>query len=142
MQKELSSEKNNKVNDIDLTVLRKAYLTLVKFLINTTTDQEKAGVIQAFEFCYELSWKMMKKVLYREGIQVNSPREVFREAGTVSIISDVGLWFEFIKIRNRTVHTYNEIILNELINVIPKFKNELEILISVLEQRLDKINEN
>lgn len=42
------------------------------------SELEKAGAIQAFEICYELSWKTMKRILAYRGLEANSPREVFR----------------------------------------------------------------
>jgi hypothetical protein len=41
-------------------------------------DYEKTGAIKAFEFCYELSWKTLKKVLEIQGKEVNNPRDTFR----------------------------------------------------------------
>lgn len=126
---------------LNLTILKKANATLVKFMKHTRTEQEQAGIIQAFEFCYELSWKMMKRFLYNEGIEINSPRSVFRESAKNGIIKDVKLWFDFLEKRNQTVHTYNEQTLKEIIKVIPKFRNELENLIKLLEEKNKLENE-
>ena len=95
--------------NINLEVLKKANSTLEKFMQNDKTEQEQAGIIQAFEYCYELSWEIMKKVLSREGLEVSTPRQVFREAGSAKIIEDVKLWIDFANKRNLTVHTYNEL---------------------------------
>jgi len=127
--------RKNKTSDVNLSVLKNASITLKKFLQHKTTEQEKAGIVQAFEFCYELSWKVLKRVLYNEGTKANSPKEVFREAGVLGLLSDVKLWFDFIEIRNKTVHTYNELILETIIKIVPKFYKELEKLIVVLEER-------
>ena len=127
--------RSREIKRLDLTVLKKAYATLVKFMEHSRTEQEQAGIIQAFELCYELSWKMMKKFLYNEGIEVNSPRGAFREAAKNGIIKDVRLWFDFLEKRNETMHTYNEQILKNIIKVIPKFKSELGELIELLEER-------
>ena len=96
---------------LDLTILKKAKTTLAKFLKHNKTEQEQAGIIQAFEFCYELAWKILKKSLYNEGIKVESPRSAFRESAKNGIIKDVKLWFDFLEKRNQTTHTYNEQIL-------------------------------
>ena len=126
---------------LDLTILKKADAKLSKFMEHNRTEQEKAGIIQAFEFCYELSWKIMKKFLYNEGIDVNSPREAFRESAKNGIIKNVELWFTFLEQRNQTTHTYNEQTLEEIMKVIPKFKLELESLIECLEKKQIKRNE-
>lgn len=126
----------NQESYINLDVLKKAYFTLEQFMQNNNTAQEQAGTIQAFEFCYELSWKTIKKVLYNDGIEVNSPRTTFREAAKNKIIDDVKLWFNFLEKRNKTTHTYNELILKEIIEIVPEFKNELAKLIKILDQRV------
>jgi nucleotidyltransferase substrate binding protein (TIGR01987 family) len=126
---------------INLEPLKKAHATLERFTQNNTTEQEQAGTIQAFEFCYELSWKMIKRVLNNEGIEVNSPRGAFREAGKNGMIEDVKLWFNFLEKRNKTVHTYNELILKEILGVIPEFKNELARLIKVLDAKITTVKD-
>ena len=127
--------------NINLEVLKKAYNTLERFMQHKETEQEQAGIIQAFEYCYELSWKIMKKVLQSEGLEVSTPKQVFREAGSAKIIEDVKLWIEFADKRNLTVHTYNELILKDIMKIIPKFKDELARLIIEVESRISKQKE-
>lgn len=42
---------------IDLSHILKAQKVFERFRKNLVTDQDKTGTVQAFEFCYELSWK-------------------------------------------------------------------------------------
>ncbi|SHG46744.1 nucleotidyltransferase substrate binding protein, HI0074 family [Thermosyntropha lipolytica DSM 11003] len=73
------------------------------------------GVIQRFEFTYELAWKLMKLYLESEGIvTVNSPRSAFKEAFAVGIITEGETWIDMINARNLTVHTYNEQMAKEI----------------------------
>jgi|APCry1669189034_1035192.scaffolds.fasta_scaffold52317_2 nucleotidyltransferase substrate binding protein (TIGR01987 family) len=123
-------------NNINIEVLKKADSVLEKFMKNDKTEQEQAGIIQSFEYCYELSWKIMKKVLNSEGLEVSTPKQVIREAGSAKIIDDVKLWIEFVNKRNLTVHTYNELVLKEIMEIMPKFKDELSKLIKELENRV------
>ena len=120
--------------DINIKLLEQAFERLKKFMQNNKTEQEQAGIVQAFEYCYELSWKIIKRVLSSKGIEVNSPKDTFREAGRNKIIEDVKKWFMFLETRNLTVHTYNVKILEEVMKIIPEFKNELELLINTLEK--------
>ena len=128
-------------NNINLEVLKKANNMLAKFMKNDKTEQEQAGIIQSFEYCYELSWKIMKKVLHSEGLEVSTPKQVIREAGAAKIIDDVKLWIEFANNRNLTVHTYNELILKDIMKIIPQFKEELSKLIKELEDRVIQYKE-
>jgi nucleotidyltransferase substrate binding protein (TIGR01987 family) len=67
------------------------------------------GVIQRFEFTYELAWKLIKAYLEYDGIaSVNTPRSAFKEAFAAGLISDGDTWIGMIEDRNLTVHTYNE----------------------------------
>mgnify|MGYP001217386276 CR=1 FL=1 len=67
------------------------------------------GVIQRFEFTYELAWKCLKAYLEREGLQPgSSPRAVFKEAFAAGFLPDGDVWIDMIDDRNLTVHTYNE----------------------------------
>lgn len=120
--------------DINIKLLEQAFKRLKKFMQNNKTEQEQAGIVQAFEYCYELSWKIIKRVLSSKGIEVNSPKDTFREAGRNKIIEDVKKWFMFLETRNLTVHTYNVKILEEVMKIIPEFKDELELLINTLEK--------
>ncbi len=67
------------------------------------------GIIQRFEFTYEMAWKLMKSFLEYEGItEVNSPRTVFKEAYSVGLINSADDWLSMITDRNMTSHTYDE----------------------------------
>lgn len=61
------------IGETNIEPLLKAFAKFERFRLNTTTEQERAGVIQAFEYCFELSWKMMKRLLEVRGQIANSP---------------------------------------------------------------------
>lgn len=117
------------MHPILLTPLLRAQKSFEQFRRHLKTDQEKAGAIQAFEYCYELAWKLLKKTLEQKGLEVGSPKDAFRQGAVNKLISDPEIWFEFQKKRNLTVHTYNEVIVEEIIQVFEKFSGELNALI-------------
>ena len=80
---------------ISIEPLIKAFEKFEQFRLNDKTEQERAGIIKSFEYCFELSWKMMKRLLSERGIVVNSPRETFRQAAAEGFISNLDLWFDF-----------------------------------------------
>ncbi len=96
------------ISGVNVSPLLKAFSKFESFRINNHTEQEKAGTIQAFEYCFELTWKLMKRLLEERGRIANSPRETFRMAGLEGFIRDPELWFDFLKKRNLTVHSYQE----------------------------------
>ena len=69
---------------------------------------EKQGIIQSFEFTFELAWKTMKDYLESQGVTASFPREVLKEAFHYQIISDGDRWMEMLEKRNQMAHTYDE----------------------------------
>lgn len=112
--------------DFNLDKLIKAKSVFEEFRQNMKTERDKAGAIQAFEFCYELSWKVMKRALAIEGLEANSPKEVFRLSGRTKFIDDVEKWFYFQQLRNLTAHTYEYENMGKIIESFDAFSQELE----------------
>ncbi len=70
---------------------------------------EKQGVIQGFEYCYELGWNTLKDFLVWQGIDgIIGSRDTIREAFSKGLISDGHAWMQMLTDRNRTSHAYNE----------------------------------
>lgn len=71
-----------------------------------------AGVVQHFEFTFEVCWKMLKRQLERE---LPSPsildslsfRELIRLGNERGLVTAVEPWFEFRELRNITAHSYS-----------------------------------
>ncbi len=72
------------------------------------------SVIQRFEFCWELAWKVLRLKLEVEGILVNTPRETWQQALQMGLIQDGNAWSEAQKKRNLTSHTYDEKLADEV----------------------------
>lgn len=71
-----------------------------------------AGVVQNFEFVYELSIKMLRRQLELEAdspesIDHASYRDMLRTAAGKGLITDVEKWFDYRYLRNLTSHTYD-----------------------------------
>lgn len=66
------------------------------------------GTIQRFEFCVELLWKALKRLLELEGEQPKTPRQALQAAYRVEWIDDEQLWLNMLRDRNLTSHTYRE----------------------------------
>jgi nucleotidyltransferase substrate binding protein (TIGR01987 family) len=69
---------------------------------------EIAGLVQAFEFTFELGWKTLKDYLEAKGVDVNYPRDTIKEAFASGLIVDGHVWIEMLDKRNEFAHTYNE----------------------------------
>ncbi len=92
------------------------------------------GVIQRFEFCFELSWKLMKAYLSFEGIEANSPRNSIRESFKTGLITEAEDWLDMLEKRNLSSHTYDEETAREIyqhisqkyISLLTNFKDVLQ----------------
>jgi nucleotidyltransferase substrate binding protein (TIGR01987 family) len=87
--------------------------------------------IQRFEYSIELSWKTSMKVL---GSSTMAAKPAIREMARNNLISDSGLWLEFIEARNETSHAYDEDVAAKVFLNVQKFMPEAENLIQALEQ--------
>ena len=98
-----------KKEELDLLVerLEKALVTLDEVLAMSFSVIVRDATIQRFEYCFELSWKILKKVLKVDGVEVNSPRQALRKAFENNYLDDIDVWFEMLEDRNMTSHTYD-----------------------------------
>ncbi len=75
----------------------------------------KEGLIQRFEYTHELAWNVMKDYAeYQGNSTVGGSRDATREAFQLKLISDGHIWMDMIVSRNKTSHTYNEEIADEI----------------------------
>jgi nucleotidyltransferase substrate binding protein (TIGR01987 family) len=98
-----------------------------------TSDLEKAGCIQYFEFCFELSWKSIQALAREQGcIDCNSPKACLKQAFANHWLEDEILWLEMLSDRNRMSHTYSASdalsIYNSLNRYLSAFRDLLEVL--------------
>jgi nucleotidyltransferase substrate binding protein (TIGR01987 family) len=70
---------------------------------------QKAGIVQFFEMCSELSWKVMKDYLEGQGFnEIGTPRNAIKKAFEIGLIEDGHAWMDLLVDRNLSVHTYDE----------------------------------
>jgi nucleotidyltransferase substrate binding protein (TIGR01987 family) len=80
---------------------------------------QQAGMIQFFEMCSELSWKLMKDYLEEHGFNdLNTPRGAIKQAFNSGIIKDGHSWMQLLSDRNLTSHIYNEAVSQQIIELI------------------------
>ena len=139
---------------LDLSSLQKAIESLEKTikvarnkalaaeLNEDAKDAIKAGVIQNFEFTYELCWKFMRRWL-RENAAVEEaeyPRtrkELFRLAARSGLIKEPLSWFSYSDARNLTSHTYDEDKAETVYETAVGFIEDAKYLMERLQERND-----
>ena len=79
------------------------------------SELERQGLIQAFEFVFELAWNLMKDYfVYQGNPAITGSRDAIRTAFKQGLVVDGEGWMEMIKSRNQTAHAYNESIAIEI----------------------------
>jgi nucleotidyltransferase substrate binding protein (TIGR01987 family) len=79
------------------------------------SEIEKQGLIKAFEFTHELAWNVMKDYFeYQGNTSITGSRDATREAFRRNLIADGEGWMEMIQSRNKTSHTYNQEVADEM----------------------------
>lgn len=134
---------------LNYTSLQKAIIALEKgiYIYQKKKEQEvsqdemeviKSGIIQNFEVCYEISWKLMKKWLGENigNTEVDgvSRKELFRIAAQNKLIEDIEQWFLFHEARNMTSHDYDGIKAEEVFGIAIEFLPYAKKLIERLEK--------
>ncbi len=72
-----------------LATFEQALSTFKVALLSQPSELERDGAIQRFEYCFDLSWKTLKRFLEKRGLMdLNSPRSVFAPAYAENIIND------------------------------------------------------
>lgn len=109
---------------LDLSALKSAVTSLEESIavvsdgnwFNSQSEKVRntliAGVIQNFEFVYEISIKMIRRIIELESASPNEVdetnfRDVLRVAAEKGLVKDVEAWFGYRKMRNITAHTYD-----------------------------------
>ena len=96
------------------------------------TEFIRDSAIKRFEIVFDLSWKAIKARLEEEGIMCFSPMNCFKEAYRAGLIEYEEVWLDMITTRNKTVHTYDlnvaEEVYSDLPNNLKAFQKLLEYL--------------
>ena len=101
----------------------------------------QAGLIQNFEFTYELSWKAMKRWLANnvnpEIVDGVTRRELFRLAAENRLIEDVDEWMLYHAARNQTAHRYDSNLAAETLALMADFVHAAQYLLATLKAHND-----
>ena len=137
---------------LDLNALNQAVTSLQQalqdsqdpaFTASLTPSQRRliiAGVIQNFEFSYELCYKMLKRQLEQDAavpadIDQLSFKDLIRTAFEAGLLAEPELWFEFRRQRNITSHTYDQLKAQSVYQTAMVFLPQAQAVLTKLEQR-------
>jgi nucleotidyltransferase substrate binding protein (TIGR01987 family) len=88
----------------------KAIKQLTKFIEKgELSELEQQGLIQSFEYNYELAWNTIKDFYENQGeTGIQGSRDAIQLAFKRGLIEDGNTWMKMVKSRSLTSHTYNE----------------------------------
>ena len=101
---------------------------------------EEQGLIQAFEYTYELAWNTLKDFYQYQGeTGIQGSRDTLRLAFERGMVEEGDQWMEMIKSRTLTSHTYNR----ETARLIAdQILNHYHPLLNRLLQKLEHLREH
>jgi nucleotidyltransferase substrate binding protein (TIGR01987 family) len=81
---------------------------------------EKEGVIQRFEYSFELAWKTVKDFLEEGGLVISpvTPRQVLKDAFAAKVLTDGQAWIDMLDHRNLLSHTYDFSVFEKAVDAI------------------------
>jgi nucleotidyltransferase substrate binding protein (TIGR01987 family) len=130
---------------LDLTPLSNAVNRLgeglVRYQVDTKDAQIRDGLIQRFEFTYEISHKMLKRHLEAvsptpdqfDGMPFADLIRTGNEQGL--LLGDWSVWRVYREMRSKTSHAYDEGVAITVVHGIPAFLEEARELLRRLQER-------
>lgn len=116
--------------------LRDSIVSLKEGVEQTRDELDKDGVIQRFEFTFELLWKALKIFLEGEGIECRTPKDCLKSAFRIELFHDEQVCLDMLEDRNKTTHTYDDAESQKIFQRIKeKYLVQMEGILGKLEQR-------
>ena len=123
----------------------RAFSQLHKFIEKgrNLNELEEQGLIQAFEYNFELSWNLIKDYYEYQGItDIQGSRDAFRLAFKTGLIKDGSGWMKMIESRVKSSHTYNEDTAKEIVDaIVTTYFDMFKELHKTMEKLRDTLNE-
>lgn len=127
------------ITALDSTLQRASDDRLMSNLDDVTQNAIRAGVIQHFEFSYELCWKFIQRWLRinvsPEEADPMTRKDLFRTAARYGLIRYPEAWFVYGDARNLTAHTYDAVIAEQVYLAAGQFLGDAKFLLAQLEAR-------
>ena len=113
----------------------KALLMLKNFIeVDKLNILEEQGLIQCFEYTYELAWNVMKDYFEFQAEEgINGSRDAIKLSFKRNLITNGEGWMDMIKSRIKSSHTYNNEIADEILE---KILNQYFDLFIEFEQKM------
>lgn len=119
--------------DYSLSKLKEASARLIEGLKISKDELDEDGVIQRFEFTFELLWKTLKIFLEDRGIICKSPKDCLKSAFKYGLFTDEDIFLNMLIDRNNTSHIYNH---EDSRIIFLRIKNQYSDAIKILYEKI------
>lgn len=130
------------MSEVTIEILDRALKTLEEVIVIVQKERTSLmmdACIQRFEYTFETSRKLLKKVVI-DALAISSETmsygAIIRAARKLGFITDHVAWMVFLDDRNLTAHEYNELKAALVFERIPEFALHARQLVSSLRERL------
>ncbi len=102
---------------------------------------EEQGLIQAFEYTYELAWNTLKDYFESQGeINIHGSKDAIKLAFRRGLIENGDTWMNMVEDRTMTTHTYNDETAKKILQAILKsYYFEFQKLCNILQNLKEKV---
>lgn len=110
--------------------LKVAFMRLKEAAGQAVDELDRDGVIQRFEFTFELLWKTIKILLEYVGFYCTGPRSCIKEAARRGFLVEGEIMLDMLEDRNKTSNIYDEHTANEI------FERITDCYVRVIDQNI------
>ena len=108
--------------------------------VDDLSELEIEGLVQRFEYTFELAWKVLQDLLIYKGYEfMFGPNGTMKMAFEDGLISDHDSWRRMAKSRNTLSHVYDE---EEVLPIVHLIFTNYAPMLKTLDESLAKLKEN
>lgn len=108
--------------------------------MNDLSELELEGLVQRFEYTFELSWKVLQDLLLYKGYEfMLGPNGTLKMAFEDGLITNHDNWRRMAKSRNTLSHVYDE---EEALPIVKLIYSEYAPLLKELDEKLGLLSQN
>ena len=90
--------------EYSLDKLQTAFMKLEQGVVQAEDELQRDGVIQRFEFTFELVWKTLKVFLSEQGVYTKTPKASLKEAFRLEWLNEENIFLTMLEDRNHLAH--------------------------------------
>ena len=108
--------------------------------MNGLSELELEGLVQRFEYTFELSWKVLQDLLLYKGYEfMLGPNGTLKMAFEDGLITNHDRWRKMSKSRNTLSHVYDE---DEVLSIVKLIYNDYAPLLKELDEKLGLLSQD